>query len=338
MKSMTTRIAQLITWCFFVAACVSKPSPQYVGIEGQTMGTYYRVTYMDLEGRNYKNSIDSLLIALNLSVSTYIDSATISKVNQADVGMIVVDDHFVQIFNTAQDVFRATEGAFDPTVMPLVNAWGFGYDDTKTIDSLVVDSILQLVNYEHFTLVENAAGVYVQKKKANTQIDFSAIAKGYGVDLIASWLNKQGVENLLVDIGGELLAQGKSNKGIPWTVGIDKPIDTLRTRTLQEVVSLDNQAIATSGNYRNFYLKEGIKYAHTINPQTGYPELTKLLSTSIFADNCTLADAYATACMVLGFDKAKLLIENTPSIEALFISGNEEGGLTVYDTRTSQNN
>lgn len=318
----------------FMLFSACKPEATLVKFRGETMGTYYEISYISEQGQvNYQKQIDSLLLAFNNSVSTYIPTSLISKVNQANAGdTIPVDEFFAVVFITSAEVHRKTGGAFDPSVMPLVNAWGFGYQKKPLpADSLEVDSLLKLVNFSSFALLDNPYRIV--KTVANTQLDFSAIAKGYGVDVIGLFLEDQKISNYLVDIGGELRARGVNTQQKAWTVGIDKPVENATKKEVQEIVRLKNSSIATSGNYRKFYEKDGVKYAHTIDPKTGYPKLSNLLSASVFTSDCMTADAYATAFMVMGYEKARAYVERDVSLDALFIFSNEKGELQTFATQ-----
>ena len=311
----------------FLSSCGSKI--QYVTISGETMGTTYNISYLDSQGVNYKPQIDSLLIEINNSLSTYIKTSTISTVNQAD-SICHVDEMFVEVFNEAKEVHAKSNGAFDPTIMPLVNVWGFGYTDKLTMDSTIVDSILSLVNFDNVDLIDSK----VVKQHKNISIDFSAIAKGYGVDLVAKFIEINGIKNYMVEIGGEVRCKGLNSKDKIWKLGIDEPIfETAFRRNLKATLELDKKSMATSGNYRNYYEKDGKKYVHTINPKTGYPEQNDLLSATIISDDCMTADAFATACMVLGFSKAKKLIETENDLEAYFIYFDEKNEMKNYWTK-----
>ena len=228
--------------------------------------------------------------------------------------------------NKVASCYKTTEGAFDPTVMPLVAAWGFGPDSRDTPSPNEVDSLLLSVGFENVFFDDKA----VCKLNPEVQLDFSAIAKGYAVDLVMMWLKDKGLENVFVEIGGEIAASGVNHKNKPWAVYIEKPDEN--QRTVQAVVSLNNIAIATSGNYRNFYVKDGKKYAHTISPFTGYPVQHSLLGVSVFARTCAAADAYATAFMVLGLDKAKQIVNQQADIEAYFIYSDQQGVLQALAT------
>ncbi len=316
-------------------------------LNGKTMGTYYRVTYMDDEGRDFTASIDSILEVLNLEVSTYIDSSTISTFNKSPKAINLAynpmsgqngnykNEHFLANFERAREIYNASNQYFDPTVMPLVNYWGFGYTEKKpvtAVDSNKVAELMQLVGMDKVSMIRSDAGGSIQKMKAGVQLDFSAIAKGYGVDFIGDLLRENGIENFLVDIGGEVVAQGISPRGNEWMIGINLPKEEAQTDDVQTVVPLKNQAIATSGNYRNFYEVDGVKYSHTINPKTGFPERNTLLSASVFAADCTTADAYATAFMVMGKEKALAMASQDAALEAYFIYSDEEGNMQVAYT------
>ncbi len=315
----------------------NKQKGQY-DLMGKTMGTYYKVSLNEKQ-TDLKADIDSILVDINQSVSTYIPNSTISKINQFTGESYTDfrnDRHFDIIFNQSKNIYTQTNGYFDPCVMPLVNYWGFGYTEKKpveSVDSLKINEMKSYSNFAQTKLERNSKGVVQLKKfKPETQLDFSAIAKGYAVDKIARYLHQKGIKDYLVDIGGELVAKGKNPKGNDWKVGINEPTETSAINSLQAVAFLNNQAIATSGNYRNYYEKDGQKYVHTINPKTGYPEISSLLSVSVFAKDCMTADAYATACMAMGLDQARQLIESKAELEAYFIYA-EQDSLKTYQTK-----
>lgn len=340
------------TLVLMAGACTSggNQSEAYQKVDGETMGTTYHITYRDSLGRDFKGQLDSLFIAFNDEVSTYIPSSVISQFNQSpeafDMGMSLEEantlpipaagdrngEHFAANYAASLVYYHLSGGAFDPTVMPLVNYWGFGYTEKKPVeeaDPALIDSLRALVGmdtvlrYEGNTLSKAAPGV---------QLDFSAIAKGYGVDLAGVFLEKQGVSDYLVEIGGEVRARGLNDKGLAWSIGINTPDTEAGIGDFQVAVRLDNRSLATSGNYRNFYEVEGRKYAHTINPWTGFPQQSTLLSASVFAPTCTEADALATACMVMGVEKAFEFIQSQDHLEAYFIFGKEDGGMEVMYT------
>ena len=296
-----------------------------VELTGATMGTSYQVKYLTVEPVSYKSSIDSLLEDFNLCLSTYLPESEISRFNKGTLHKFE-RPYFHKMLTQSQLIHQRTKGAFDPTVMPLVSAWGFGPEERDMPSQDQVNNLLTKVGFEKVFFDEYA----VCKLEPNTQLDFSAIAKGYAVDLVMEFLKKKGLENIFVEIGGEISAQGANEKKNPWAVYIEKPKDN--QRTVQAIVSLDNIAIATSGNYRNFYIKDGKKYAHTISPFTGYPVRHNMLSASVFAEDCATADAYATAFMVLGLQEALDIVTANNELEAYFIYSDQHGQLLTKAT------
>jgi thiamine biosynthesis lipoprotein len=319
----------------------TEASTQLHRVEGETMGTYYRVTYTGMERPALKASLDSLLVALNQEVSTYIPSSTISRFNYGDLpsmdqASLEAAPHFLANLLRAEEIAASTEGYFNITIMPLVNYWGFGYTSKRPIsavDSVKVDSLMTFVGLDKYRLDQTPGQLQLTKVFPGTQLDLSAIAKGYGVDLVGKYLQQLGIQNYLVDIGGEAMARG--DKGSPdqaWRMGINTPREDAALNEIEVALALRDKAIATSGNYRNFYEVDGQKYSHTINPFTGYPERSKLLSASILANDCTTADAYATACMVMGLEKAYALVDSLPELEGYFIYSDEQGNLQTSAT------
>ncbi|MEZ4986654.1 MAG: FAD:protein FMN transferase [Saprospiraceae bacterium] len=306
----------------------------------ETMGTYYRISFTGDNLTGLKDQIDSLLVALNEEVSTYIPTSTISRFNYGDLPELDAvalqqAPHFYQNVRLSWKIATLTQQYFNPTVMPLVNYWGFGYTEKRpvtTVDSAKIDSILQFVGMECIAL--DTVSHTLRKQHPSVQLDFSAIAKGYGVDLVADFLQNKGINNYLVDIGGEVVAKGnKGNSETPWRIGVAVPLETSAVTDYQIAVSLVDAAVATSGNYRNFYEAVGQKFSHTINPKTGFPERSNLLSTSILAADCATADALATACMVAGLEKAYQMIDTLQGIEACFIYADEQGQLQTRMTK-----
>lgn len=297
-----------------------------VAISGETMGTTYHIKYLDPEGVSYQDAIDSLLEKYNRSLSTYVPNSEISRFNKGTI-LKYSSPFFYPVLHRSREIYEKTHGAFDPTVGPLVNAWGFGSADSEMPDSATVDSLLQLVNFDSIYF----DSISVCKLMEGIALDFNAIAKGYGVDVVAGLLRSEGVQNMMVEIGGEVYCQGKNGSGETWVIGIDDP--TAGTRDLLVKVKLDSLALATSGNYRNYYEKDGVKYSHTINPKTGYPVRHTLLSASVFAADCMTADAYATAFMVLGLEGAKKILEENNDLEAYLIYNNEKGRMDAFVTR-----
>lgn len=299
---------------------------QKIALQGQTMGTTYSVKYLDPQGRNLKPAIDSLLQAFNMSMSTYIPESEISRFNREAL-LKWESPYFYPVLKKSREVYEKTGGAFDPTIGPLVNAWGFGPEGRQTPSDAVVDSLRQLVSYDSVFY----DSISICKMKKGMKLDFSAIAKGYGVDVVADFIEDKGIENLFVEIGGEVVARGVNDQGEPWRVGVNIPTeDPDEQQRAQAIVLLKNQAIATSGNYRNYYEKDGVKYSHTISPVTGRPVRHSLLSASVFAPDCMTADAYATAFMVMGVDKAREVLEKEKDLAAYFIYSDESGNLQTW--------
>ncbi|MBS9523678.1 FAD:protein FMN transferase [Litoribacter alkaliphilus] len=294
-------------------------------LTGQTMGTTYRVVYLDEQSRDFKKQIDSVFVAFNKSQSTYIEDSEISRFNRQDT-LEFESPYFLEVLESSREVFELTKGSFDPTIGPLVNVWGFGPEGAQRKDSTEIKDLLRLVDFNLIGYDSNQ----VWKTKPGVYLDFSAIAKGYGVDVVVDFLEEQGIYNMLVEIGGELVARGVNENGELWKVGINQPDETGAKDDLFSIIALDNQGLATSGNYRNFYERDGIKYSHTISPKTGFPVRHSLLSATVVAENCMLADAYATALMVMGTEEAIALQESSQAFEMLLIFNDEEGKLETF--------
>ena len=234
--------------------------------------------------------------------------------------------YFEANLKKSQEIFKASDGYFDPTVMPLVNYWGFGYTEKRPvarIDSPRVDSLLQFVGFNNLSWEEDL----LEKNRSHLQLDFSAIAKGFAVDEIGRYLSQRGIENYLVEIGGELVAKGVNQDGKIWNVGINVPRKDAKLNELAMAIPLENLGMASSGNYRIFYQGDGYDYAHTINPKTGFPEKSDILSATVLAPTCMMADGYATAFMAMGLEKAYTLALNTDDLEVVFLYTNETGEL-----------
>lgn len=298
-----------------------------VEVTGMTMGTIgYSIKYFNEDGHSYAAEIDSLLKVWNLSLSTYIPASEISRFNSGTGCFSFESEYFYPVLRASREVFEKSDGAFDPTVGPLVNAWGFGPDKSMAPDSTKIDSLMVLVGYDKIHFDEDK----VCKDIAGIKLDFSAVAKGYAVDVVAKYLEDKGIEDLLVEIGGELICKGTKPDGQPWRTAIEDPQVGAYERKVLSVVQLTDRAVATSGNYRNYYVVDGQKFVHTINPATGYPIVHNLLSASVFADNCMIADAFATAFMVMGVEKAKAVLEKDPGLDAYLIYSSEDGGIQTY--------
>jgi len=309
-------------------ACqLSSPESEYLRFTGPTMGTNYNITCGPTQDTSLQRQIDQLLVDLNQELSTYIKNSTISLFNQYDQNVTLNRTrYFEDNLKQSAEIYKATDGYFDPTVMPLVNYWGFGYTEKRPVtkvDSPRVDSLLQFVGFEKMTW----DGGVLKKIASHLQLDFSAIAKGYAVDELGRFFSKVGIENYLIEIGGELVAKGHNPDGNIWNVGINVPRKDAKLNELAMAIPLNNQGMASSGNYRIFYQGDGYDYAHTINPKTGFPEKSDILSATVLASTCMLADGYATAFMAMGLDKAYELAMTTVDLEAVFLYTNESGEL-----------
>ena len=266
-------------------------------IEGNAIGTTFTVRYIDFGSNNYEVKIDSLIAAINKSASTYIPTSDLSKINKGDT-TVLVDANLQEVFIKSEKIYRETDGAFDPTVGILVNAWGFGPEKPiENLDSLKVQELLKFVGFDKVKL-ENGK---IKKLYPEIYLDFNAIAKGYLVDMLSRMFEKNGIANYMVEIGGEIRARGQNEKGLPWKIAIENP-NADGTRSFATIIELKDASIATSGNYRKFKVKEdGTKYVHTINPKTGYAIESNLLSASVISKlDCADVDAYATAFMEMG--------------------------------------
>ncbi len=316
------------TFFFLIFSTVIFAQKNPIKIEGEAQGTTYHITYYDNANRDFKPQVVQILKDFDLSVSTYIPNSIISRINSNEQN-VVADKYFITCFKKAKEVWKNTDGAFDPTVYPLVNAWGFGPGKKEKIEPKKIDSILKFVGFDLIRL----RGNHIIKKDPRVKLDFNAFAQGYSVDVVSDFLSQQGIASFIVEIGGEVYAKGKKPDGTNWTVGIEKPIDNKESANdLKALVKLENLAIATSGNYRRFIIENGVKYAHHIDPKTGYPTKNNLLSASLFSKECISSDANATGVLVMGLEKAKLFLSNHPELQAYLIYSDDKGNYQIYET------
>ena len=288
-------------------------------LNGPIFGTFYDVTYASDSNENYQKSLDSIFAAINQSMSNYQADSDISKVNKHELE--VVDAHFIEVFKASKKIYNQTNGLFDPTMGTLVNAWNFGSEENKTKpDSLRIDSLMQFVGFEKIILRNNT----LIKTDPKPYLDFNAIAKGYAVDLVADFLESKNVANYLVNIGGELRTKGENiEKHNGWTVGIENP-NFDGSQSYDKVFVLKDKAMATTGTYRKFKLDaNGKRYAHIIDTKTGYPTKTNILSVSVIADDCMMADGYATAFQAMGIENVKQFLTEHSELQAHLIFENE---------------
>lgn len=296
----------------------------YQNNKGFIFGTTYTITY-----QHDKDLGKEILVALNqvdASLSPFNEKSIITKINNNE--SVKPDKMFVEVFELAKQISTETHGAFDITVAPMVNAWGFGFKSGTSPTKEVIDSIKEIVGFDKISLKNNK----IVKQDPRTTLDCSAIAKGYGCDIVARLFRNKDIKNFMIEIGGEVVTSGISEKRIPWKIGVTKPTDdSLSTnQELQTILNITDMAMATSGNYRNFYYKNGKKYAHTIDPKTGYPVQHNILSATVLASDCATADAYATSFMVLGLDGAKKILEQHPELMAYFIYSDQKGHNAVW--------
>jgi len=320
---------------FFFSSCQNKAT-EYTKLRGQTMGTYYSVTCAPCE-EAYQADIDSLLKALNLELSTYIPTSSISQFNRSSAG---IPDHsegkllkgFIANLQKSKEIFVQTAGAFDPSIMPLVNYWGFGYTDKKRVEKADIDKIDSIMPYIGMGSVSwDRNNQFIRKDTMGVQLDFSSIAKGYGADQIAALLDDKGVSNYLIDIGGDGRSKGLSPSDQKWTLGISYPDVDASIVDTYAYISITDKAMATSGNYRNYHkLDDGTMYSHTIDPKTGFPKESDVLSASVIADDSMTADAWATAFMSMGLQKSISKSKSLVDVEVLLIYTDQGGALTSY--------
>lgn len=305
---------------------ILKKQPPFRTNEGLVFGTVYKITYQHAD--DLQNEIKEAMLEVDNSLSPYNPNSIITRINHNQD--TTLNEHFTHVFELAQQISAETEGAFDITVAPLVNAWGFGFKHSIDIQPSVIDSLRQFIGYQKIKLVDGK----MVKEDPRLMLDCSAIAKGYGVDRVARLLDKKGVQHYMVDIGGEVVVKGKNSRMKTWRIGINKPVeDSLSiNQELQTILEVSGVGMATSGNYRKFYYKDGKRYAHTIDPRLGTPIQHNILSATVLAKDCTTADAYATAFMVMGLEKAKAFCEQHPELNAYLICAGEGDSYEIYYT------
>lgn len=304
-----------------LAACNSnEKSLSSFEIKGETQGTTYSIIVVDENIDVEKREIDSIFSAFDKALSTYEPNSVISKLNDA-TDSLTIEDHtnfFQRCYALSRVIYTKTHGCFDPSVFPLVKGWGFMNDMNSPLNQVQVDSILNFVSFEEnklHSITFDHAAIHLQKKSPSFKLDFNAVAQGLSVDVIDAFLKNKGYTNYYIEIGGELIVRGHNRDGEKWRIGVDSPKENLTTRELENVLSISNKAVATSGNYRKFYEVDGQKYAHTLNPKTGFPVRHSLLSATVVANDAGSADAYATAFMVMGIDKTLQFVADHPDLE-----------------------
>jgi thiamine biosynthesis lipoprotein len=310
-----------------LTVCTPKKTPQRIHLAGKTQGTYYSIIYYDEQKRSFDTEIQDLLKSFDMSVSLWEPNSILSRVNRNDT-TVILDSIFIKNFNVSKEMSEQTDGYFDLTVAPLTQAWGFSAKKgNDSLTTLIIDSLKQLVDWRNVSIVDEK----VVKKNPYISLDFNAIAQGYSADLVGEFLNSKGINNYLVDIGGEIVARGNKPDGSQWIVGIEKPAETKDSeRKVQIRIALKDKALATSGNYRKYVIRQGKRYSHSINPKTGYPVDHNLLSVTVIAENAIKADALGTAFMIMGMEKAKEYAQRFQGIEICLIFENENGNLETF--------
>lgn len=320
-----------------LAACTGEKS-DLVTLNGEAQGSTFTIKYRDAQQRDLSKPVDSVLKAIDQSLSLWVEGSTVNAFNKATTEFTCDDSHFRIMVARSEQLWNETEGAFDPTVLPLVRAWGLGKEGSGTLDTVAVDSILRFVGMGRLDMDEDwrERGVFPPKityRKAYPEVQFdpNGIAQGYTVDVLAQLLEARGITNYMVEVGGEVRARGLNDRGGIWTIQIDKPLEG-QEHVEQVVVPLADRSLATSGNYRKFIEVDGKRYGHTIDPRTGRPAMNTLLSASIIADDCATADALATAMLVLGFEEAQLWLRHNSGVEAYLVMDDGEGDYAVWST------
>jgi thiamine biosynthesis lipoprotein len=320
-------VSILIILSISLSSCHDK-SPVYANFTGFAQGSTYSIVYdnkKNIDPAELRNKVEKILSDFDMSLSVYKDSSIISKINRNED--VVPDSFFTEVFRKSVLISEMTDGAFDITVGPLVRAWGFGPDAHKSFTEAKRDSLIKLVGMSKVSLINGQ----LIKTDPHVCLDVNAIAQGFSVDVICRFFDNLGINNYLVEIGGELRAKGK--KGVNfWKIGIDKPVDNNMSpgETLQAIIKISDKALATSGNYRKFYVENGIKYSHEIDPKTGYPAKNTLLSATIIADECAIADGIATACMVMGKEKTIQFLGIHPEFEAYLVYSDDSGNFKTW--------
>lgn len=320
---MRNTLLLIIISCFLIG-CSPVEKQQFFGT---TQGSYYSIIYYDEDKRDFSREFDSIFKEIENTLSLWDENSLIRKVNRNDTA-VVLNQIFIDNFNYAMSAAELSEGYFDPTIGPLVSAWGFHFKEGMTMTPEIVDSLRQMVGYKKVKIEDGR----VVKENPNMTLDFNAVAQGYTTDMIGEFLLSKGVDNFLVDVGGEIMARGNKPNGDLWKVGIEKPAENKDDkRIVQEIVELKDKSIVTSGNYRKYVEHNGKRYSHSLNPMTGYPSENNLLSATIICDNTAWADCLASICMLVGMEKAIEIIETQDNVEAFFIY--EENGevFTMYN-------
>ncbi len=322
--------AILIISLLLLTTCVKEKEPRLIENAGYAQGSTYQIKYMTAKNQNFAEEIEVIFQEIDQSMSTYVPTSLISEVNKGGV-WVEVDERFLEVLNRSIEIAEETEGDFDPTVGPLVAIWGFGFEEVRgDVDTEMIEEVKSKTGFENIKIDGNKVMI-----PEGFSLDFNALAQGYTVDVIAEYLESQGIESYMVEVGGEVRTRGQNDKGSIWAIGVDKPQNEIdREDRFQFILELKDAGLATSGNYRKYWVDEetGTKYSHTIDPHTGSPALNRLLSASIITNNVMDADAYATVCMVKGLEDCKVFLESKPELDGYLVFTNDQDEWEVYTT------
>ena len=324
------RFTSLLFITLFAISCSQVKESKYIENIGRAQGTTYQIKYESPEGKDLGDDIEAIFKRIDLSMSTYVPTSLITTVNKGDT-LVHVDTLFLDVLDRSLEIAEETKGDFDPTIGPLVSLWGFGFEEIRQdVSPDMVSNTLQRTGYQNIEVKDDSVRI-----PAGFQVDFNAIAQGYTVDYIAEYLEGFNVENYMVEVGGEVKAKGVNETGEIWKIGVDKPSEEIDTESrFQFILALNNKALATSGNYRKFWVDDetGARYSHTIDPKTGYPAKNSLLSVSIITESAMDADAYATVCMVKGVEECKEFLKSKDELEGYLVYDNGFGIWQTYAT------
>lgn len=322
------KILVILVLCSLLASCNSQTAISKKQLTGEAQGTYYAITYFDVHDRDFQHEVDSLFMMFDHSASLWDKNSLIARINNNDTN-VVPDEFFIKNFELAREISENTDGYFDFTIGPLVKLWGFGLEKRGDVSSEMVMEKLKLVDYRKVHLLNGR----IVKDNPEILFDFNAIAQGFSVDFLAQFFLSKGIDQFIIDVGGEIYASRTKLGGTPWMVGVEQPSREMDDgRSIQQVVRLTNMGLATSGSYRNYYEENGKRFSHVIDVKTGYPVTHNLLSVTVLAESASIADGYCTAFLAMGVDKSLELLKKLPKIEAYFISASDSSGFETYAT------
>jgi thiamine biosynthesis lipoprotein len=322
-------VAISVLFAIILFGCNLRPACEYSHIQGFAQGTTYNITFENCDRRDYSMRIDSLLKDFDMSLSEYVPNSIVSRINSNDPS-VKADKHFKAVFLKSKEIWEQSGGLMDITVGPIIDALGFGPAAKAVVDSAKILELLKYVGFEKVRLENDR----VIKSDTAVKLDVNSIAQGYSVDVVCGFFDSEGIDNYMVEIGGEVHTKGKNPKGLYWRVGIDKPLEgnLVPGETLQAIISLKNQSVTTAGNYRNYYEENGAKYSHIINPKTGFPVKSRLLSVTVVAKDCITADGWDTPLMVMGLEGSIEMLKKHPELEALLIYSDDKGNFQEFMT------